>query len=84
MRKYLFAFLLFILLSANVFADLEITVEYDRGWGKARTQDIKKLCENIVLHFQEQLRDEQKISGELTIVYHSSSPIAFYRKFLWW
>ena len=48
MRKYLLAFLLFILLSANVFADLEITVEYDKGWGDAPVSNIKNLCENVV------------------------------------
>ena len=59
---------IFMLLSANVFADLDITVQYDARWGGAPTSNIKRLCENVALHFQEQLRDEHKLDGELTIV----------------
>ena len=60
-------------------ANLTIRVEYDQRWGDATTPDIKALCENVALHFQEQLRDTLKINGNLTIVYHSSGPMAFYR-----
>ena len=74
-------FLLFILLSANVFADLEITVEPDRRWGDAPVSNIKKLCENVALHFQEQLRDEHKVNGDLGVVYYDKGPIAFYRTY---
>lgn len=73
--------IVFTLLSANVFADLEIIVEPNTGWGNARTSNIKRLCENVALHFQEQLRDEHKIDGDLTIVYRSAGPIAYYRSF---
>ena len=71
----------FMLLAANVFADLDITVEPNAGWGSALTSNIKRLCENVALHFQEQLRDEHKLDGELTIVYRSQGPIAFYRSY---
>ena len=78
MRKHVI-FLLFIFISATVFADLEITVEPDTRWGDAATSNIKRLCENVVLHFQEQLRDEYKIDGSLTIVYHPRVPVVFLR-----
>ena len=67
------------LLTHIAVADLQITVDPHKGWGDAPTSNIKRLCENIVLHFQEQLRDEYKLNGELTIVYNSGGPIAFYR-----
>ena len=73
----LFIFLLLIL-PATIFADLRINVEPDKNWGNAPTSNIKKLCENVALHFQEQLRDELKIEGKLNIVYRSSGPVAFY------
>ena len=79
MRKHIYViFLLFILLSANVFADLNITVKPDGRWGNAPTSNIKALCENVALHFQEQLRTEHKLNGTLEVVYHTT-PIAFYR-----
>ena len=62
-------------------ADLSITVESNTGWGNAPTSNIKKLCENVALHFQENLRVEHKIDGRLTIVYRSQGPVAFYRTF---
>ncbi len=71
----------FMLLAVNVFADLDITVEPDGRWGAAPTSNIKRLCENVALHFQEQLRDEHKLDGELTVVYRSQGPIAFYRSY---
>ena len=77
-RQALLFFLL--LLPAITFADLNITVTPNRGWGNAPTSNIKKLCENVALHFQEQLRAEYKIDGELTIVYSASSPVTFYRR----
>ena len=80
MRRYLFV-LFFILLSATVFADLEITVEPDEGWGNAPVSNIKRLCENVALHFQEQLRDEYKVNGDLSVVYYADGPIAFYRSY---
>lgn len=40
-----------------------------------------KKCENVALHFQEQLRDEHKLEGKLTIVYNSGGPVAFYRSY---
>lgn len=80
MRRFLFV-LCFMLVSVNVFADLEITVSPDRRWGEAPVSDIKKLCENVALHFQEQLRVEQKVNGDLSIVYNAEGPITFYRNF---
>ena len=71
-------FLLFSL-PTTIFADLRITVEPDKNWGNAPTSNVKKLCENVALHFQEQLRDELKIDGKLNIVYRASGPVAFYR-----
>lgn len=70
----------FILLTANGFADLTITVEPDRRWGDAPTSNIKRLCENVAMHFQEHLRDEYKLSGQLTVVYYEY-PVAFYKSF---
>ena len=77
MKKYIYIFL--FLFAATAFSDFDITVESDRGWGDAQTSNIKKLCENVVLHFQEQLRDEYKINGSLTIVYHPNVPVIFLR-----
>lgn len=62
-------------------ANLEITVKPNKGWGKVSTSNIKELCKNVSLHFQEQLRDEHKIDGKLTIVYRAQGPVAFYRNF---
>ena len=67
------------LLTHIAVADLQITVKPDKRWGDALTSNIESLCENIALHFQEQLRDEYKLNGKLTIVYNSGGPIAFYR-----
>ena len=74
----IFIFLLLVL-PTTIFADLSITVEPDKSWGNAPTSNIKRLCENVALHFQEQLRDELKIDGKLNIVYRASGPVAFYR-----
>ena len=74
----IFIFLLLVL-PTTIFADLIITVEPDNSWGNARTSNIKRLCENVALHFQEQLRDEHKINGKLKIVHHPGHPIAFYK-----
>ena len=70
-----------LLLPTISFADLNITVEPNRGWGDAPTSNIKRLCENVALHFQEQLRDKHKVNGDLTIVYNADGPIAFYRSY---
>ncbi|MDE0014748.1 MAG: hypothetical protein OXU51_01085 [Candidatus Poribacteria bacterium] len=80
-RKFFLCVLLLLSLSANAFAQLHITVEYNKGWGNAPTSNIKKLCENVALHFQEQLRDEHKIHGDLLIVYRAERPIVYYRTF---
>lgn len=74
-------FLLLVSLSSVSLADLSITVKYDKRWGDAPTSNIKELCKNVTLHFQEQLRGENKIDGKLTIVYRSAGPIAFYRSY---
>lgn len=79
-RSVLLICVLFLIPSL-VFANLNITVKYDKGWGDAPTSNIKRLCENVALHFQEQLRDEHKIQGDLEIVYHADGPIAFYRSY---
>ena len=68
--------LLFI--TTNIFANLEITVQPNKNWGNASTFNIKALCENVALHFNEQLRYENKIHGKLTIVHNDSGPIVFY------
>ena len=77
--KYVLSVFLILLLPVISFADLNITVEPNGGWGTAPTSNIKKLCENVALHFQEQLRDEHKVNGRLTIAYRSGGPIAYYR-----
>lgn len=74
---YLALFLLF--LPSISFADLTITVKPDARWGEARTSNIQRLCENVALHFQENLRDEHKVSGKLTIIHREGNPRAFYR-----
>ena len=75
-------YILFILIAVgSAHANLNITVKYDKGWGDAPTSNIKALCENVALHFQEQLRDEHKLNGKLAIVYNSDGPIAFYRTY---
>ena len=82
MKSRLFVpILLLLLLPALTFADLTITVDYHRNWGNAPTSNIRKLSENVALHFQEVLRDEHKIDGKLKIVYYSRGPIAFYRSY---
>ena len=58
----------------SVFANLDITVKSDAGWGQARTSNIKRLCENVALHFQEQLRDEYKVEGDIDVVYRDEGP----------
>ena len=73
--------LILMTISTISFADLTITIEPNTGWGNAPTSNIKKLCENVALHFQENLRDEHKVDGRLTIVYRSQGPVAFYRTF---
>ena len=79
-RKFVLCVLLLLLLPVIVsFADLSIIVEPNKGWGPAPTSNIKTLCENVALHFQEKLRDEHKVNGQLTIVYSAEGPIAFYQ-----
>ena len=81
MRKLILLILLIVLGVGSADADLSIIVRYDKGWGNAPTSNIKKLCENVALHFQEHLRDEHKVDGKLTVVYHSDGPVAYYRSF---
>ena len=78
-QRFLTVFCVFFLLVSVVFADLSITVEPHKKWGDAPTSNIKKLCENVALHFQEQFRDEHKVHGKLKIVYHADNPVAFYK-----
>ncbi len=80
-RKFVLCVLSLLLLPAISFAELSITVEPNRGWGNAPTSNIKRLCENVALHFQEQLRDGHKVNGKLTIVYRPNGPIAYYRSY---
>ena len=80
-HKFILCVLLLLLLPVITWADLSITVESNKCWGSASTSSIKRLCENVALHFQEQLRDEHKVNGKLTIVYRSDGPIAYYRSY---
>ena len=67
MRKHSYViFLFFIFLSANVFADLEITVK-SSDWGEISTHDVKKLCENITHHFEQHLRTENEINDKVNV-----------------
>lgn len=77
--RYVISIFLILLLPTITWADLSITVVPHKGWGPAPTSNIKALCENVALHFQEQLRDEHKVKGKLTIVYNADGPVAFYR-----
>ncbi len=79
--KFLVSSLFVLLIPAIASANLNISVKFDRGWGNAPTSNIKALCENVALHFQEQFREKHKINGKLTIVYHSDGPVAFFRNF---
>ncbi|RKU15869.1 hypothetical protein C6500_18820 [Candidatus Poribacteria bacterium] len=80
MRFKTFVNLLFLLLATLCYGDLQITVEPDKRWGDWTHTSVKELCKNVVLHFQEQLREEHKITGKLTIVYTSgNNPIIWYR-----
>ncbi len=78
--QYILAILLLVV-SLNADAALHITVESHAGWGNAPTSNIRELCKNIALHFNEVLHDEHKVDGELTIVYRAQGPIAFYRSY---
>ena len=62
-RLFSISLLVLLLCASFAHADLSIIVKYDRGWGGAPTSNIKALCENVALHFQEQFRDEYKIDG---------------------
>lgn len=79
-RKTFLCVLLLLLLPVMGFSDLTITVKTDARWGKAPTSNIARLCANVALHFQEQLREEHRINGKLTIVYRNP-PLAYYRSF---
>ena len=74
-----FAACLIFLLPHTSVAYLRIVVEPNAGWGGARTVNIKALCENITLHFNEQLRDENQIDGKITIIYNHDSSKIYYR-----
>ena len=79
MFKSVFLCVLALLLLPTIsFANLIITVEDDARWGNARVSNIKRLCENVALHFQEHLDNNLKVKGTLTIVWNNS-PKAFYR-----
>ena len=78
-KRIVFLFLLPLLLLPTIsFSNLIITVEDDARWGNARVSNIKRLCENVALHFQEHLDNDLKIKGKLTIVWNNN-PKAFYR-----
>ena len=81
MKRLFICVLILMTISTLSFANLTITVEPNTDWGNAPTSNIKKLCENVALHFQENLRDEHKIDGGLTIVYWADGPVTFYRTF---
>ncbi len=72
-RIVLFVFMLFLLPAVSL-ARLTIIVEPDARWGQASVENIRVLLENVALHFQEVLRDEQKIDGNLTVFYHPNNP----------
>ena len=80
-KRIIFTLLLFAWLLPFTYAELDITVEPHTGWGPAPTSNIKALCENVALHFQENLRDEHKVNGKLSIVYNADGPIAFLRTY---
>ena len=81
MKRLFICVLILMAISTLSFADLTITVEPNNRWGNTPTSNIKRLCENVALHFQENLRDEHKIDGRLTIVYRAAGPAAYYRTF---
>lgn len=55
-------------------ADLRITVESDIRWGNAPTSNIKALCENVALHFQEQVTTQYKVRGKVNVRWDGSGP----------
>lgn len=71
-RCFLIVALILMIGSAN--ADLSITVHPDNGWGGAPIANIQKLCENVVSHYQEHLREEHKLKGHINVYYDSSGP----------
>ncbi len=77
MRKLAISMIIFLMLSVNVYANLEIVVKPDKRWGPAPTSNIKKLCENVADHFNNALRDKHKVKGKITIVYNEGYPVVF-------
>ena len=79
-KRIVFFWVLALLLLPTIsFANLIITVEDDARWGNAKVSNIKRLCENVALHFQEHLDNDLKVKGKLTIVWNNNNPKAFYR-----
>lgn len=78
LKQTLFIFVIF-LLPVVALANLDVTVQPSKNWGKTSTEDIRLLCENVVLHFQEQLSSNNKINGNLNIVQDDNGPIVYYR-----
>ena len=56
-----------LLVSTHVFADLEIIVNPSPDWGKISDRDVKKLCQNIVDHFEDHLRSENEINDKVNV-----------------
>ncbi len=69
MKKYLYIFsVLFLLLCVNFgYADLEIIVKSSPDWGEISASDIKKLCQNIIDHFEDHLRPENEINDSVNV-----------------
>lgn len=78
LTKIALIFTLLLVFTNNSFSELFITVKPDERWGDQPITRIKELCEITESIFNEHLRPEHQICGNLTVVY--SSPYSVYRR----
>ena len=71
-RYFLLPILMLIIRSAS--ADLTITVHPHNGWGGSPITNITRLCENVVAHYQDHLREEHKLQGHINVYYDPAGP----------
>lgn len=66
LRKFCFVLVLFLCVNLG-YAKLEIIVKPSPDWGMIADVDVKKLCQNIVDHFEEHLRPENEIHNNVNV-----------------
>ncbi|MDE0088009.1 MAG: hypothetical protein OXU23_19960, partial [Candidatus Poribacteria bacterium] len=69
-----FLILILMLIVVATSADLTIKVHPNNGWGGVPTTNITLLCENVVSHYQDYLREEYKLEGHINVYYDSGGP----------